>query len=152
MSELEQERDDESGRDDQLTEDSSGVPSSPITSLSNQTSIPKESGDEADDSDSDSDEDCDKHENILMEGDPDATPLSANQDPSSSAIESESITSHCSSSTVEDEIDGGGSNKQSSSKRTSSYRSVRINLCNIMYLLKSCIDRILQWTLMQEMD
>ena len=129
MSELEQEGNEESGRDEQLIEDSSDVPSSSSASLCNQTSIPKERGDESDDSDSDSDEDCDKQENVFTEVDLDATTSSTNQDLSSSAVESESITSHCSSSTVEEETDSGGSNKQQSSKRMSSYRLATVSCC-----------------------
>ena len=116
-SELEREKDEESGINDQrlLVEDSSDEDSSGVSSLSSdslcsQTSIPKEIGHESDDSD----EDCDNHENVLTEVDLDANPLSTNQDPSSSAIESVSVTSHCSSSTAEDETESGvGSIKKS---------------------------------------
>ena len=122
MGELE--KDEESGRDYQLNEDSIGVPRSPSASLSNQATLRKEKEDKSDDSDTDSDEDCDKHVTVSTEIDLDTAPLSTNEDPSSSIIESESITSHCSSSTAEDETDGGGygSNRQSSSKRMTSYR------------------------------
>lgn len=125
------EKDEESGRDDQLNEDSIGVPRSPSASLSNQATLQKEKKDKSDDPDTDSDEDSDKHKTVFTEIDIDATPLSTNEDPSSSIIESESIISHCSSSTAEDETDGGGygSNRQSSSKQMTSYR-LAIDLTN----------------------
>ena len=110
--------------DNQVNEDSSGGPGSPGPSLCGQTSAPKER-DDADESESqsDSDEDCDKKETEAN-----TTPISTNQDPSSLTVESESITnlSLCSTSTAEDEADGGGSNKQVSSKRMNSYRLAKV--------------------------
>lgn len=127
-SELQQERDEESGREDSLFEDNSqGLPSLSKASLCSQSSIPKERGDE---SDTDSEEDCNQHstnvstENLSLN----VTTLNTNQDPLGSAIESESITSHCSSSTVEDETDGGlGGSKQNSSKQMTSYRFAAVS-------------------------
>ena len=154
MSETEQERDDheESERDDKLNEDSSGVPGSPGASLGNQSNaIPEQRGNDSDESDSDSDEECDKHANIFTGVDLD---VSTNHDLFSSTIESGSITSYCSTSTVEDESDGTGiylSNKRGSSNRINSYR-----FCVASYLLKICRHNIGFYNdivlLMQEMD
>lgn len=126
MSETEQERDDheESERDDKVNEDSSGVPGSP--GASNQTNvIPDEGGDDSDESDSDSDEECGKHANVFTGVNLD---VSTNQHPLNSIIESGSITSHCSTSTAEDESDGTGIylSKQGSSNRINSYRLAKV--------------------------
>ena len=135
-SELEQEGEEESGKKDSLIEDNSGVPNSPNASLYNQTNIPAKQGEDKsddsdtdfDDSDTDSDEDCDKHENVFTHDPLDVTTSTAKQDRSSSAIESESITSHCSSSTIEDETDGGPrESKRNSSKRMTLYRLVAVS-------------------------
>ena len=127
-------KDEESERDDKLNEDNSG---SPGASLSNQTSTtPEERGDNSDESDSESDDECDKHESLSTGVD---LNVSSNQDPSSLTLESESITSHCSStSTAEDEPDGGGSNKQGPSKRVNSYRLAEgLNNNNIICIILS---------------
>ena len=128
-SKLEQEGEEESGKKDSLIEDNSGVPSSPKASLYNQTNIPAKQGeDKSDDSDTDSDEDCDKHENVFTHDPLNVTTLTAKQDRSSSAIELESTASRCSSSTNEDETDGGpGESKRKSSKRMTSYRLVTVS-------------------------
>jgi hypothetical protein len=84
------------------------------------SATPEERGDDSDESDTDSGEDCDKHENVFTGIDLDA---STNQllDPLSSTIESESVSSHCSTSTAEEESDGGEGNKLGSSKQMNSY-------------------------------
>ena len=137
---IEQEKDEESERDDKLNEESSGLPGSPGASLGNQTSaIPEERGDNSDESDSDSDDECDKHENIFTEVD---LNVSSSQDPSSLTLESESIMSHCSStSTAEDEPDGGGSNKQGPSKQVNSYRLAE-GLNNICIVLAKGLNNL----------
>ena len=126
-SKSEQKREEESGKDGSDTIDSTScIPTSPSTSSCNQINESEEEVDESDDSQSDSDEDCSNHDDIfehLTEVEFDvSTNDAADQDPSSSALESQSITSHCSSaiSQTEDDIECGG--KQSSSKRITSYR------------------------------
>ncbi|MCG8622019.1 MAG: hypothetical protein MJE68_08505 [Proteobacteria bacterium] len=121
---IEQERDEESELDNQVNEDSSGGPGSPGPSLCSQTSVLEERDDtDESESQSDSDEDC-----AEQEREANTIPISTSQNPSltSVTVESESITSLCSTSTAEDEAGGGGSNKQVSSKRMNSYRLAKV--------------------------
>ena len=99
----------------------------------------------------DYDEECGKHANVFTGVDFD---VSTNQHPlnSESITESGSITSHCSTSTVEDESDGTGIylSKQGSSNRINSYRlakvlwlsakDLHIILCKMYSTMTSYID------------
>ena len=82
-----------------------------------------ERDDKVNESDSDSDEECGKHANVFTGVDFD---VSTNQHSLNSIIESGSITSHCSTSTAEDESDGTGLSKQGSSNRINSYRLAKV--------------------------